>query len=156
MRKLTVIWMICQPLLFLDLMLWWSFWDLDISMNLLYCFSQTTASQPPGILSYFYLRLLALHKSLVALQLQFLSSQHLPFSSPALALQAVKIPMTSSCSSFAFVLTCLSLSTPPLSYTLLLPLPKQSLYFACSSSGTEAAALVFLNRGWIISIPWYS
>lgn len=53
-----------QPLLFLDLMLCWSLWDLGISMKFLYCFSQTTASQDPGTLSFLLEWLLALHKSL--------------------------------------------------------------------------------------------
>lgn len=50
-RELTVIWMICQPLLFLHLMLLWSLWNLDIFMNFLYCFSEIPASHPPGTLS---------------------------------------------------------------------------------------------------------
>lgn len=128
-------------------------WDLDISVNFLHCFSQTTASQPPRTLSIFTW----MASCFIALQLQFFSYQHLPFSNAAPALQAVKIPMTSSWSSFVFLLICSSLSTPPLSYTLLLLLPKQSSYFTYSSSGTEGAASAFLNRGgFIISIPWYS
>lgn len=76
--------------------------------------------------------LLFLKKWFHGLQLQFLSSQYLSFSNPAAALQAIKILMTWC--SFAFLLRCFSLSTPPLSYTLLLPWPKQSLYFACLRS----------------------
>lgn len=46
--QLTAIWMICQPLFFLDLMLWWCLSDLAISMNFSYWFSQTAPSLPPG------------------------------------------------------------------------------------------------------------
>jgi len=113
-RKLTVIWMICQPLLFLDLMLWWSLWDLDICMSFLFAFpkQQFPNLQTPCL---FYLNGFLLYIShFIAFQLQFFPPQHLQFSSPARALQSVKIPMTSSCSSFAFLLICSSLSTPPL------------------------------------------
>lgn len=48
--QLTAIWMICQPLFFLDLKLWWCLSDLAITMNFLYWFSQTAPFLPPGTL----------------------------------------------------------------------------------------------------------